>query len=89
MIQQKFNTFFRKVCDTVKNTDKKILHTVQKGILFSSIFCLLGIILLVIHNLFFITCDLIDDAIILFQTSIIFAMQFILCGFAFDKISKS
>lgn len=84
----KISKFFKNFFKDMKNADKKIVHTVQNGILFSSFICLAGIILLLIHNYFFISFDLIEAAMILFKTSIFFVMQFILCGFAFDKILK-
>lgn len=84
----KTNKFFKAFFNTIKNIDKKIVHIVQNGIAFSSLVCLIGIILLLIHNYFFISFDLIGAAMILFKTSIFFTMQFLLCGFAFDKILK-
>lgn len=87
-----FKDFFNNIKDTIKKTikdsDKKIIHIIKNGFTFSSFICLLAIILLLVHNYFFISFDLIEAAMILFQTSLFFAMQFLLCGFAFDKILK-
>jgi len=84
----KTNKFFRDFFTSIKNTDKKILHIIKHGFRFSSFLCLISIGLLLLHNYFFISFDLIDASMILFKTSIFFAMQFLLCGFAFDKILK-
>ena len=82
------NKFFKTFFDTIKNMDKKIKHIIERGFLFSNFICLIGIILLVLHIHFFITFEMIEAAIILFKTSIFFAVQFLICGFAFDKILK-
>ena len=88
MIMIKLNKFFKNLLDIMKNTNKKIVHIIQIGFLFSSFVCFIGIILLLLYKYFFISLDLIEAAMILFKTSILFAMQFLLCGFAFDKILK-
>lgn len=84
----KLNIFYNNVLKMIKNIDKKIIHTIKIGFIFSSFVCLIGIILLILHYYFFISLDLIIAAMILFKTSIFFAMQFLICGFAFDKILK-
>lgn len=84
----KTNKFFKTFFDMIKNIDKKIVHIIEKGFLFSSFICLMGIILLLLHNYFFISFELLEASMILFQTSIFFAVQFLICGFAFDKILK-
>ena len=84
----KANNFFRELFTTIKNIDKRIVHIIKNGFLFSNFMFCAGIIILLVHNYFFISFELIDAAIILFKTSMFFTMQFMLCGFAFDKIIK-
>jgi len=84
----KTDKFFKKFLHSIRNTDKRILHTIKIGFRFSSFLCLISIILLLLHSNFFISFDLVEASMILFKTSIFFAMQFLICGFAFDKILK-
>ena len=81
-----------KVCKQVtnmfKNMDKKILIFMEKGITLSSLFCIIGILFLLVYKNSYITYDLVEGSIILFRTSLFFVVQFFICGIAMDKISK-
>ena len=75
-----------KLFKPIKNINKKILHIINKGFILSSFLILVGIILLLLHKQFFISFELIEASMIIFKTSLFFAMQFLICGIAFDKI---
>ena len=75
-----------KLFKPIKNINKKILHIINKGFILSSFLILVGIILLLLHKQFFISFELIKASMIIFKTSLFFAMQFLICGIAFDKI---
>lgn len=82
----KNKNFFKELFKPVKNINKKILHIINNGFLFSSLLILVGIILLLLHKYFFISFELIEASMIIFKTSLFFAMQFLICGIAFNKI---
>ena len=82
----KNKNFFKELFKPVKNINKKILHIINNGFLFSSLLILVGIILLLLHKYFFISFELIEASMIIFKTSLFFAMQFLICGVAFNKI---
>lgn len=80
------NKFFKEFFKPVKNINKKILHIINSGFVFSSFLILIGIVLLLLHRQFFISYELIEASMIIFKTSLFFAMQFLICGVAFNKI---
>ena len=82
----KNKNFFKELFKPMKNINKKILHIINNGFLFSSFLILVGIVLLLLHKQFFISFELIEASMIIFKTSLFFAMQFLICGIAFNKI---
>ena len=82
----KNKNFFKELFKPIKNINKKILHIINNGFLFSSFLILVGIVLLLLHKQFFISFELIEASMIIFKTSLFFAMQFLICGIAFNKI---
>ena len=77
MIKDKFN-----------NLEKNIIKIMKCGIEFSFGICIISMLILIIYQSFFATPDLYYIGLILFKTSLIFIIQFIICGFAFDTIKK-
>ena len=82
----KNKNFFKELFKPIKNINKKILHIINNGFIFSSFLILVGIVLLLLHKQFFISFELIEASMIIFKTSLFFAMQFLICGIAFNKI---
>ena len=74
--------------DKFKNLEKNIIKIMKGGIEFSFGICLISILILIVYQTFFALPLLYYIGLILFKTSLIFIMQFIICGFAFDTIKK-
>ena len=68
--------------------EEPILKLVRKGMKFSIIICSISIISLLIYNKYYISHDLYTGSFILFRTGLLFAIQFLICGIAFNTIRK-
>ena len=79
---------FKKILDEINTMDKSIFKAVNLGIGGSLLICLISIILLLIYNTYYISPDLYTAGIILFKTSLTFAVSFFVCGIAIDTIKK-
>lgn len=76
------------IINKFKNLDTKIKKIMQNGFKFSFGFCIFSIALLVIYNYFFMIPALYYSGTILFKTSLMFFVDFIILGFGFDSIKK-
>ena len=77
----------KNIFDYLKKLDKNILNLMKKGFKFSFYFSILSTLFLIVYNIYnqpiiYIT------GISLFKTSLFFAVDFVICGVAFDKIKK-
>lgn len=68
--------------------EEPILKLVQMGIKLSIIICAISITILLIYNKYYISHDLYAVGFILFRTGLLFAIQFLICGIAFNAIRK-
>ena len=76
------------IIDTIKHLEKKIIQIMQYGFLVALLIGCLSSIVLVTYELNPISLDLYYSGLLLFKTSLMVAVQFIICGFAFDTIKK-
>lgn len=79
-----FNTYYKKII----NIDKTISKVMKGGIDFSLIICVIALFTLFIHKNYYISHNLYDAAIILFQAGLLFAAQFFICGITIDTVKK-
>lgn len=78
---------WKQLLEKLNHMDIKIKQITRKGFYFSSIVCMIAVfILLTYHN--HTSPDLYYIGTILFKTSLSFAIEFFICGFAFDTIKK-
>lgn len=68
--------------------DDHILKIIQFGLKISILICAISIVVLLIYRTFYISHDLYEGGIILFRTGLLFAVQFLICGIAINKISR-
>ena len=80
MIHAFFNQF--------KHMDKKIFSIIKCENIFSLIICLFSIFILIYYDFNPISFDTYYIGILLFKTGLMFAVEFIICGFAIDIIKK-
>lgn len=80
--------FFETYRKQIANLDKKISKIMRGGIDFSLIICILALFTLFVHRNYYISHNLYDAAIILFQAGILFAAQFFICGITIDTVKK-
>ena len=74
--------------DIFKDLDTKIFSFMKKGFIFSYFIGITAILLLVIYKNSYISYNLVEASIILFQTGMFFLAQFFICGIAVNKICK-
>ena len=69
--------------------DTKIMKIINRGLLFSFVVGILGVLFLLTYNTHFVAYDFYQGGFILVKTGLIFAAQFIGCGFVVDKLTKN
>ena len=79
---------FKKLLSMIKNMDKTVSKIVNKGLHFSFGICLIGLFVLIFYRASYISHQMLEAAIILFQTGLLFAIQFFACGIGVDTIKK-
>ena len=75
------------ILNKFKELDNKVKKIMINGFRFSFIFCIFSILILLIYN-FYTLPILYDIGTILFKTSLMFFIDFIILGFGFDTIKK-
>ena len=76
------------IINNFKNLDRLVKKIMKQGLKFCSILGVISLIILVTYNLSFTIPILYTIGFILFKLSLIFGVEFIICGFAADKIKK-
>ena len=76
------------IINSFKNLDKLVKQIMKIGLKFCSILGTLSLIILVTYNLSFTIPIVFTIGLILFKLSLIFGVEFIICGFAADRIKK-
>lgn len=71
----------------LKELDIKVKNIMLNGFKFSFLFCLFSTLILIIYE-FYMLPVLYYSGIILFKTSLMFFVDFIILGIGFDKIKK-
>ncbi len=79
---------FRKLFDTFKKLDKKTFRIMNYGLKFCFAICLLSVIILLTYSLALPSPFTYYIGINLFKLSLIFSIEFIICGFVVDGIKK-
>ena len=74
--------------NSYKNLDKLAKVIMKQGLRFCSSLGMIALIILVTYNLSFTIPILYSIGLILFKLSLIFGVEFIICGFATDRIKK-
>ena len=76
------------IINSFKNLDKLVKKIMKIGLKFCSILGIISLIILVTYNLSFTIPIVFTIGLILFKLSLIFGVEFIICGFAADRIKK-
>lgn len=77
----------KKIIDKFKNLDNEVKNIMINGFKFSFIFCISSILVLLVYNFYMIPI-LYYSGTILFKTSLMFFVDFIIIGIGFDTIKK-
>ena len=77
----------KNIIEKFKNLDNKVKDIMIKGFKFSFIFCIISVIILLIYNFYEIPI-LYYSGTILFKSSLMFFVDFIILGIGFDTIKK-
>lgn len=75
--------------NTYKSLDSKTLKILRNGLKFSFIICLLSIFILLTYIFFFTFPTLYYIGLLIFQLSLSFAIEFIICAIVVDSIKKN
>lgn len=73
----------------IKNLEKNIVKIMKYGFLVALFIGCLSSLVLIAYELNPISFDLYYSGLLLFKASLMVAVQFIICGFAFDTIKKN
>lgn len=75
------------IVSSIKKLDIKVKNIMTKGFEFSFIFCIFSALILLIYE-FYMLPILYYSGLLLFKTSIMFFVDFIILGIGFDTIKK-
>lgn len=78
----------KELLEKLSKVDKKVFLVMNKGFIFAEILAVIGIIMLYLYNKFYISHDLYLSSLIVFKTSILTAISFVVCGLTVDEIKK-
>ena len=76
------------IINKLKNFDTKVKKIMINGFKFAFAFCIFATFILAIYNYFYMQPALYYAGTILFKTSIMFFVDFLIMGFGFDTIKK-
>ena len=76
------------IINSFKNLDKLVKQIMKTGLEFCSVLGMISLIILVTYNLSFTIPIVFTIGLILFRLSLIFGVEFIICGLAADRIKK-
>ncbi len=79
---------FINILDYFKDLESKVKLIMKKGLEFCSVLCVISLIILVTYNLSFTAPIVFAIGFGLFKLSMIFGIEFIICGFVADKVKK-
>ena len=79
---------FNKIIESFKNLDRLTKLIINNGLKFCSVIGFISLIILVTYNWSFTIPILFYIGLILFRLSLIFGIEFVICGFVVDKIKK-
>lgn len=78
----------KNIFDSFKNLEKKAKIIMKKGLEFCSVLCIISIIILLTYNLSFTVPIVFIIGFSLFKLSVVFGIEFIICGLVADKVKK-
>ena len=79
---------FKKILDNFKHFDKITFKILKNGLTFCFAICILSVLILFTYNFAFPSPFIYYIGINLFKLSLIFGIEFIVCGFVVDGIKK-
>ena len=78
----------KKVFENIKNLDKVTYKIMNHGLKFCFLICILSVFILFAYSFAFSSPFMYYIGINLFKVSLIFGIEFIVCGFVVDGIKK-
>ena len=72
----------------IKSIDKKVISLMIKGVKFSIIILIIALYILLLYKFNPISHVLFESGILLFKASLMYAVSFLICGFAIDQIKN-
>ena len=88
LIYEDGDFMFKKFINIFKGLDKLTFKIMKNGLKFCFVICILSVLILATYNLSILSPFLYYIGIALFRLSIIFAIEFIICGLVVDGIKK-
>lgn len=78
----------KKILENFKNLDKLTFNIMKHGLGFCFVICIISVLILLTYCASFASPFIYYIGINLFKVSLIFAIEFIVCGFIVDGIKK-
>ena len=78
----------KQLLNKISNIDSNIIKTTKSGFIFSFLVTITSILILLTYMTFYSSPELYYIGLTLFKTSLYFAIEFLVCAFAFDTIKK-
>ncbi len=78
----------KKILSEIKQINKKVIKIINYGFTFCFAVSIIGLLLMLTYNTYSVSYDFFKAGIILIRTSILFAAQFVACGFIMDRLKK-
>ena len=78
----------KKFSKVFKNLDKLTYKIMYNGLKFCFVICILSVLILLAYSFAFTSPSMFYIGINLFKLSLIFAIEFVVCGFVVDSIKK-
>ena len=82
------NKFVSMIKDTFKSLDKTAVHILKRGLYFCALLCIISVIILFVCQFIAVNPFMFEVGLTMFRASIIFAIEFVICAIAADKIKK-
>ena len=77
-----------KIIDIINSLDSKTKVIIKSGFKFCTFLCVISLVLLVTYIFWFSTPLVFNVGIMIFQMSLLFSVEFLICGIVVDSLKK-
>ena len=77
-----------KIIEIFKNLDSKTIKIIKNGLKFCTVICAIALAILLMYTFTNTSPIIYEIGIILFKTSLLFSVEFLICGIVVDSLKK-